>query len=100
MVAKSLDFQTDLRITYDSSTSSGAGLVSTGIYSLGNSPRLGDSLAGTENNLRYKIENKSAASAYFKIKVADASTGSSNPTTLNYATENTDMSGSTVLNIV
>ncbi len=97
--ANSLDFQTDLRITYDSSTSTGAGFTSTGIYSLGNSTRLGDSNAGTENNLRFKIENTSAASGYFKVKAADASLGSTNPTTLTYLTDNTDMSGSTVLNI-
>lgn len=99
MMWKSINFQVDLRITYDSTTSSWAWLVSTWIYSLWKSLRDADNLYGIENNLTFKLDNKSPASAYFKVKMADNSSGTTSSTTLAYNTESNLISDTNVLNI-
>lgn len=100
MSVDSIDFQVDLRIAYDSvATGTGAGFVSTGTYTFGQSPRYMDTQYGTENTLRYRLENNSLASAYFKVKTADASSGTTSSTVLAYLQDATSFTDPAVLNI-
>jgi hypothetical protein len=97
---KATDYQIDLLIAFDSLSGAGAGpLTTTGAYTFGRSDRTNDDILGNTNTLKFKIENRSDASAYFKLKAADVSSGSLNSLTYSNISDLSSMSDVGVMNV-